>query len=133
MIATEADLDLIVELGAEAHAASSYVALAAFHPDSFRSSARTVMESPNGAVFVTDRGCIWVMKFPLYFNHAETVANEVFWHATRNGDALRREAQAWARGSLMTLSRNAATDARLDTLIQRAGFVPVETTYMRRA
>lgn len=132
MIATEADLPFIVELGREAHAGSSWDGVAAFDAESFESSCRMLMAREDAAVFVADRGCLWMARSKLYFNHAESVALDVFYYATKNGDALRREAQRWAGPGLMALSRNDATDVRLDKLYSRAGFVPVEHQYIRR-
>lgn len=92
-----------------------------------------LMERETAAVFVANRGSIWMTRFPLYFNHSEQVAHDVFFYATRGGDALRREAERWAGpGSLMTISRNAATDPRLDALYSRAGYVPAEHQHVRR-
>ena len=132
MIATEADLPLIVELGREAHAGSSWNGVAEFDAADFEASCRMLMARDDAAVFVCDRGSLWMTRTKLYFNHAETVALDVFYYATKGGDALRREAQRWAGPGLMTLSRNDATDTRLDKLYSRAGFAPVEHQYVRR-
>lgn len=132
MIATDADLPLMVELGSKAHAASAWSGVADFDPASFEASCRALMDDPQALVLVSPRASLWIKRFPLYFNHAETVAHEVFF-AGVNAGALRRQAERWARGALITMSRNAATDPRLDTLYQRAGYVPVEHTFIRRA
>lgn len=132
MIASEADLPLIVDLGRKAHAASAWRDVADFDPASFEGSCRALIEDPSALVLVSPRASLWIKQFPLYFNHAETVAHEVFF-AGVNAGALRREAERWAEGALITMSRNAATNPRLDTLYQRAGYVPVEHTFIRRA
>lgn len=132
MIATEADLPLIVELGREAHAASSWATVAEFNATDFEASCRLLMGRDDSAVFVCDRGSIWMTRTPLYFNHAERMAIDVFYYATRGGDALRREAQRWAGPGLMALSRNHATSPRLSKLYSRAGFAPAEHQYVRR-
>lgn len=133
MIATEADLPLIVELGREAHVGSIWDGLAEFDAESFEASARHLMEGEDSEVFVCDRGTFWIARFPLFFNHAEAVAHEVFFYATRHGDALRREAEAWAGPGLQTICRHEKTDPRLDILYRRAGYQPIERTFIRRA
>jgi hypothetical protein len=133
MIASEADLPLIVELGREAHEGSAWVGLASFDAESFERSCRALMLDPEGLVLIGDRGSIWLKRFPLYFNHAERVAHEVFYYATRNGRALREAAEAWADGALITMSRNAGTREALEESYRRAGYVPIEHTFIRRA
>lgn len=134
VIATEADIPLIVELALEAHKGSVWEAVGTT-PDagSIGKSVRALMARDDAAVFVCDRGVLMLCRFPLWFDSAETVVNEIFFYATKGGDALRREGERWAGGGLMTLSRHAATDPRLDKLYRRAGYVPVEHTFIRRA
>ena len=133
MIATEADLPLIAELGREAHAGSSWNGLIAFDADAFERNCRDLMSRDNAAVFVCDRGSIWMVRHRIYFNDAQAFAQDVFFYATKGGDALRREAERWAGpGTVCALSRNAATDPRLDRLYGRAGYVPVEHQFARR-
>lgn len=134
MIATEADIPRIVELGREAHHGSMWDDLGvAFDEDSYVASCRHLMAGEDSAVFVADRGTFWIARFPLWFNHEERLAQEVFFYATRGGDALRREAEAWAGGGLMSICRHDKTDCRLETLYARAGYRPIEHTFIRRA
>lgn len=133
MIATEGDLPMIVELAREAHVGSVWEEMADFDAESCEASVRHMMASEDQAVFVSERGVMMVARVPVWFNHAETIACEVFYYATKGGDALRREAQAWAGSGLMTLSRHDRTDARLDKIYGRAGFKPLEHTFIRRA
>lgn len=134
MIATEADIPLIVELALEAHKGSVWETMGANpDPNSIRSSCLSLMGREDAAVFVCDRGVLMIARFPLWFDHSERVANEIFFYATKGGDALRREGQRWASGDLMTISRHDRTDPRLDKLLTRAGMVPIEHTWIRRA
>lgn len=133
MIATETDLALIVDLALEAHQGSVWEEMGTKpDPDSIRASCRSLMARDDAAVLVCDRGVLMIARFPLWFDHGESIANEIFFYATKGGDALRREGERWA-GGLMTLSRHERTDARLDKLYQRAGYVPIEHTFIRRA
>lgn len=134
MIATEADLPLIIELGAEAHAGSVWDDVGTvFDPESYEISCRSLMEREDAEVFVCDRGTLWLAKFPLFFNHAEILTSEIFFYATAGGDALRREGERWAGSGLLTMCRHDKTDPRLDSLYRRAGYAPIEHTFIRRA
>lgn len=134
MIATEADIPLIVDLCAEAHVGSVWEDVGAeFDPESCEEAIRALMENPDAVVLVCDRGTLWLMRFPLWFNRAETITREIFFYATRGGDALRREGERWAGPGLMTLSRHDKTSPRLETLYRRAGYRPIEHDFIRRA
>lgn len=134
MIATEADIPLILDLCREAHVRSVWEDVGAeFDPDSTKASIRTLMENPEALVLVCDRGTLWLARFPLWFNHAETITREVFFYATKGGDALRREGERWAGPGLTVLSRHDRTDPRLDTYYRRAGYQPIEHDFIRRA
>lgn len=132
MIATEADIPLIVELALEAHKGSVWEEFADAKPDDIAASVKAMMGRDDMAVFVCDRGVLMMARFPLWFNHGERIANEIFFYATKGGDALRREGERWANG-LVSMSRHERTDPRLDKLFQRAGYVPIEHTFIRRA
>lgn len=132
MIATKADLSLIVELALEAHKGSVWEDFAEADADSIAKSAKALMDRDDAAVFVCDRGVLMLARFPLWFNHATPITNEIFFYATKGGDALRREGKRWTDG-LMTLSRHERTDPRLDIYYRRAGFVPIEHTFIGRA
>lgn len=133
MIATEADVPLIVELALEAHKGSVWEDFAKADPESIAETAKALIERDDASVFVCDRGVLMLARFPLWFNHAEPVANEIFFYATKGGDALRREGERWAGSGLMTLCRHDRTDVRLDKLYRRAGYAPIEHTFIRRA
>lgn len=133
MIATEADLPFIVDLAREAHQGSVWEDMAAFDAESVVETCRFLMESDNGQVFVCDRGVFLIARFPLWFNSAETVAREVFFYATKGGDALKREAERWAGPGLQVISRHERTDPRLEKLFCRSGYVPIEHDFIRRA
>lgn len=133
MIATEADIPLIVELALEAHRGSVWEDFTPARPEDIAIAAQTLMERDDAAVFVSERGVLMMALVPVWFNHAVSIAHEIFFYATTGGDALRREGQRWATGHLMTISRHDRTDPRLDKLLTRAGMVPIEHTWIRRA
>lgn len=133
MIAAEADIPLITELGAEAHAGSVWDDVGTvFDPESYEASCRALMDRDDAEVFVSERGTLWLVKIPLWFNHAETITQEIFFYATAGGDALKREGERWAEG-LISMHRHHKTDPRLDSLYRRSGYVPIEHMFIRRA
>lgn len=132
MIATEGDLPAIAALGAKAHAASAYAGLVPFDQLSFVRSCRHLMEDLDGLVLFNGTASLWLKRFPLYFNHAVPMTAEIFF-AGVNGQPLRRFAEHWAEGGVISFGRNAATDDRLDNIYRRAGYQPIEHTWVRRA
>lgn len=133
MIATEADVSMIVELALEAHKGSVWEEFADAKPEDIAATARMLMARDDAAVFVSERGVLMLALVPVWFNHAVKIAHEIFFYATKGGDALRREGQRWAAGNLMTISRHERTDPRLEKLLSRAGLVPIEHTFIGRA
>lgn len=134
MIATEADIPLILELCREAHNKAMWSSFGAeFCQQSCKESCRFLMEDDDAAVFVADRGTLWVKRFPMVFNHAQIVVSDVFFYATKNADALRREAERWAgNGGLISLSRHGNTDVRVNQLYARSGYDLIEQRFLRR-
>lgn len=134
MIATEADIPMIVALCREAHPGSVWDDMGTvFDPADCEASCRALMEREDAEVFVSERGTLWLARFPLWFNYAETLTSEIFFYATIGGDALRREGERWAGSGLATMCRHDKTDPRLETLYRRAGYAPIEHTFIRRA
>lgn len=133
MIATEADLPLILELALEAHRGSVWEEFADADPESITKAAETLMAREDAAVFVSERGVLMLAMVPVWFNHSIKIAHEIFFYATKGGDALRREGKRWASGNLLTISRHDRTDPRLEKLLTRAGLVPIEHTFIGRA
>lgn len=118
----------------EAHVGSVWEAVGTKpDPDSIAGSVKGLLARDDAAVFVSERGVLMLVRFPLWLDHAETVTNEIFFYATKGGDALRREGERWAGKGLNTLSRHETTDTRLESLYRRAGYVPIEHTFIRRA
>lgn len=134
MIASEADIPLILDLCHEAHVGSVWEDVGA---DYIRGDAeiacRALMGGEDSEVFVSERGTLWLKRFPLWFNRAEIITREVFFFATKGSDALRREGERWAGSGLRVLARHDKTDPRLDTYYRRAGYRPIEHDFIRRA
>lgn len=89
-----------------------------------------------GAVFLSEHGIIGGVILPLYFNPAVKIAAEMFWWAPQEGRALREAYEEWARSEGAVISqfsgqRNERSET-VEKLFRRAGYVPVETGFMKR-
>lgn len=89
-----------------------------------------------GAVFLSDHGIIGGLIVPAYFNPAHLIATELFWWAPVDGQALRAAFEGWAADQgaktiAFTGQRNDRA-ATIEKMFRRAGYVPVETSFIRR-
>lgn len=128
------DMPLIVELGREMHARSVWRDYAAFAGTDFGNSAQRLIDDPDGAVFLSRRGMLWLSIVSLYFNSGVRIAAEMFFYAPDgHGDALRRAGERWAAQSaqLIAMNRHATTDDRAGILYQRAGYAALEHSFLR--
>jgi len=132
--ATAQDMPLIVELGREMHARSVWRDYAAFDGTDFDNSAQRLIDDPDGAVFLSRRGMLWLSIVSLYFNSGVRIAAEMFFYAPDGrGDALRRAGERWARQSAQLIAMNAHgnTDPRARLLYERAGYAALEHSFLR--
>lgn len=132
MIATEADIPRMVEMGRQFHAHSPYADVA-FDADATADLLRRVIA--DGGAFVSDAGMIGGITSPLYFAPSHTVAVELFWWSNGGGRALREEFEAWARergAYAVQMSALANGDAEaVDRNYTRAGYAKAETAYLK--
>lgn len=131
MRATLNDLDKVVRLGIDFHAASPHN-VDPVDVDAWREFAGRLIET--GAVFVSDGGMIGGALCPMYFNPAVIYAYELFWWAPDGtGRALNREFREWskqagARGIQWTALHDDNLP-RVDAIYRRAGAFPTEVAY----
>lgn len=130
--ATLDDLDHIAGLGPRFHAMSSWSDVA-FDPASLAALAANLIGSPQGVVHVSPRGAVGGILFPLHFNRAVTVAQELFWYDEGpDGEALHAafEAEARAKGAT-ALMMSCLCDGRepaMRRLLRRRGYEPREVS-----
>lgn len=134
MKATLSDLDKVVALGIDFHAASPH-SVDPVDTEGWTASAKALIEA--GGVFVSDGGMIGGALAPLYFNPAVVYAYELFWWAPDgSGMALQREFRAWAKDSGATgIHWTALADdslPRIDRIYARSGAVKTEVAYRER-
>jgi len=89
-----------------------------------------------GAVFLSDHGIIGGVMSPVYFNPAYVFAAELFWWAPQDGRALREAFEAWGveQGAVKIQFSGQVNDRQstVEKLFRRAGYIPVETGYLKR-
>lgn len=132
--AAPADLDQVVRLGLDFHAASPH-SVDPVDPDGWRDFAGRLID--HGGVFVSEGGMIGGFLAPLYFNPAIQYANEAFWWSPdRKGRELKQAFEAWAResGAVGVNYTALANDAlpRVDAIYRRSGCVQTEVAYRKR-
>lgn len=134
MKATLADLDKVIALGLDFHAASPH-RVDAVDPEGWAATAKAMIEA--GGVFVSQGGMIGGVLAPLYFNPAVVYAYELFWWAPDGaGMALQREFRAWVKESgAVGIHWTALADdslPRMDRIYARSGAVKTEVAYRER-
>lgn len=95
--ATLDDVERLVEIGAQFHAASHWKDVAPLRRDVAGESFASMIAAPQAAVFMSDNGFIAVVAVPLWFSDVLSAQEFCFWTGDGQGDALRRAAEAWAR------------------------------------
>lgn len=132
--ATQDDLDLVVGLGLDFHAASPH-SVDPVDPKGWRDFASRLID--HGAVFVTDGGMIGGALAPVYFNPAIQYAYELFWWSPdHKGRALMAAFRQWARdagakGIQWTAIHNDHLP-RVAAVYERAGATPTEVAFRER-
>lgn len=139
-LATEADLPAIIDMGQKFHAASGE--RVPYCRESAEASARQVMAIGYVLLAETDRpvGMLGVVVVPLFFNFAETFAQELMWWVDEDergtGAAIRliREAEVEAahRGACrIHMLRLASSPARVADLYDRLGYSVGEVAHVK--
>lgn len=127
--ATEVDIPALVTMGAAFHAASSLP----FDYDADATAAFLTGIVPAGGCFISPHGMIGGVLAPAYTQPQWLMAVELFWWAERDGLALLRAFEGWARenGANEVRMTSLHSLARADGLLRAKGFDPVEVSYRK--
>lgn len=132
-VATAADLDHIVALGAEFHRVDRWSGLIAFDPADFRAACELLIA--RGVILLSDGGLIGLTVSPSIYNHALSVCSELFfWAPDGRGDALRRAAEQWAsdRASVLVMGcHEPGPVERISNWYRRKGYSPIGRQFAR--
>lgn len=137
--AEPSDIPVLVEMGRKFHAAAGLSAFYAFDPASFAQTLSRLLESPDGAVFVTDGGMIGGLAYPLYLNAHHKCGQELFWwvepERRGRGRDLMATLEDWGRSrgasSFTMIALESQRPEAVGRLYRRAGYAPVEHTFVR--
>ncbi len=147
-LAEPADLASCLDMTARFHAASPISDIAPFDRDGMAVTLKEMLSNPRAGVWLALRnaapvGIAGALLYPLYFNPAYEVVQELFWwlnpeaRGSGAGEKLFRSVQDWASDmSAVAVFMVALDDDRvnkMDKFYRRAGFSPMERTYMRGA
>lgn len=135
--ATVEDIPALVEMGKRFRAETRYVGIVEENAEQMAETARRLIESPSGVVFVAcdasiPIGMIGMMAYPDHISGAR-VAGEVFWwmepEARGHGLRLLRAAEKWAKEQCASSIQMVAPDERVEYLYRRLGYSRIETSY----
>jgi GNAT superfamily N-acetyltransferase len=87
----------------------------------------------SGVVFRHEWGAIGGFVSPMWMSPSVLVASELFWWSEREGLALLRAFEDWAKdqGAVAVNMIGLATNERAGRIYERRGYAPVEQVYRR--
>jgi hypothetical protein len=96
---------------------------------------RRMIEGEDAALLMHDRGAIGGIIAPLWCSPDVRVANELFWWSESNGLSLMKAFEAWAHDNGAQVVNMVMIVGRRDVspIYDRAGYLPVELSYVRAA
>ena len=144
--AETADMPSCLNMTARFHAASPISGVAPFDRDGMAVTLRGMIANPRAGIWLAlldgkPVGIAGALLYPLYFNPAYEVAQELFWwlnpdaRGSGAGEKLFQTLQTWAKDNgasavfMIALADNRV--GKMDSFYKRAGFQPMERTYMK--
>lgn len=94
-----------------------------------------MIEGEDAALLMHERGAIGGIIAPLWCSPGVRVANELFWWSEGNGMSLMKAFEAWALSHDAQVVNMVMIVGRRDVspIYDRAGYTPVELSYVRAA
>ena len=144
--AETADVPSCLDMTARFHAASPISGVAPFDRDGMAVTLRGMIANSRAGIWLAlldgkPVGIAGALLYPLYFNPAYEVAQELFWwlnpdaRGSGAGEKLFQTLQTWAKDNgasavfMIALADNRV--GKMDSFYKRAGFQPMERTYMK--
>ena len=129
--AVEADMHRLIEVGRKFHDAAGFKF--DLDEDALGSFLSGLISSDQGAVLISDHGVIGGVLAPSYSNPSWVMAVELFWWAERDGLALLKAFEDWARsaGASEVRMSSLASLPRADVLLRHKGYAATEISYSK--
>lgn len=139
-LATIDDVPALVAMGERMRGDTEYRTRVKQNPAQMAATATMLIQSPDGVVFVADKGsCIvgmfGAMAYPNPID-GQRVAGELFWWVNREsrgslGVRLLRSGERWAAGAGAIRLEMFAPNERVAELYRRIGYEAAETTFIK--
>lgn len=133
--ATEADIPRLMVYAEQFLAYHPVTSQFPHEPEAIEAALRNLMASENAVLLVHDRGAIGGVLTPLWCAPSVIFATEIFWWAEIGGRPLMKAFEAWAHEKGAQVVNMIAILGRKDVtpIYDRAGYVPVELSFVRAA
>ena len=132
--ATESDFPKIVELLRRFWSESHLPEFAEFDEESLLKTLDVLLV--DGVLLTNGVGVIGGLIVPFFFNESKKQAIEMFWYAERDGIALKKEFENWARheGADVIALGSVPNEKRdsLERVYMRSGYRETERLYLRK-
>lgn len=138
--ATEADIPDLVAMGRRLFNRAGWPDWVTCTDEAMAATARSLMASDSGAVFIHPYGCAGVIISPAYFNAGILAAHKVWWWAEPGHLPAHRilfsVMEEWARGMgaaiIFTSTPEAINPVAISRIYERMGYTAADRRFMKR-
>jgi GNAT superfamily N-acetyltransferase len=143
--ATKNDLKQYVKLAETFHAASPMHGVIDFDPKGYAEFYTLALQNESMGIWLAEIenkvvGIVGAIAYPLYFNPNALVVQELWWWldpAFRGeGNKMFKQIELWAKernaSALFMIALEDDRAAKMEKVYQRAGFKPIERTFMKK-
>jgi GNAT superfamily N-acetyltransferase len=146
--ATEADLPKYIVLAESFHMASPMHGVINFDPDGYAQFFSTSLQNDSVGIWLAETdgeivGISGAIAYPLYFNPSALVVQELWWWLTPAsrgsgaGGQMFKQIEQWAKeknaSALFMIALEDNRAKKMENLYIRAGFKPMERTFIKEA
>lgn len=133
--ATVSDIPALLAMGEKFAEKARLTDHVGYDPASMEATFRAMIERDEFCLFVGECGALGGMVAPHPFNHAQPIADELFWWSEgREGLRLLEAYEEWAaaRGAVVRMTAlEAVNPERMKRFYERRGYQPLERAYVR--
>lgn len=133
--ATVSDIPALLAMGERFAAKARLADHVGYDPESMAATFRAMIERDEFCLFVGETGAIGGLVAPHPFNHAQPIADELFWWSEGfEGLRLLQAYEEWAasHGAIIRMTALEAVEPeRMKRFYERRGYQPLERAYVR--